>query len=251
MYDPEIGRFMSPDTETTTASALSYNPYLYCANNPISNIDPSGKSWKSMLLGFGVFVAVAGLVIFSGGTVLIAIVAAALYAYTVNRIQMAIENYRRNNGRYDRSQFGNENVGALGWTAGSALLGEAVMAGGYAAMALIAGAGTSIAQLTGKSGSIPLVIQNATKGSSFEKAGLAAMNMVKNTASFFGRIPDAIKNNQIYEFKNVQYLTRSPQLNVFFETKMPVNLVVRSYTKISSPLMDMVRESHGKIIRLF
>ena len=50
MYDPSIGRFLSKDTSGTAVSALDYNPYLYCNNNPITRIDPSGKSWFSWLL---------------------------------------------------------------------------------------------------------------------------------------------------------------------------------------------------------
>jgi RHS repeat-associated protein len=73
MYDPEIGRFMAPDSETTTDSALSYNPYLYCANNPISRIDPSGKfamAASLALIPFSPWIAavvvVAGALILAG-----------------------------------------------------------------------------------------------------------------------------------------------------------------------------------------
>jgi RHS repeat-associated protein len=45
-YDPEIGRFISPDStkylEPTTIGGL--NLYAYCNNNPIMYVDPSGHS---------------------------------------------------------------------------------------------------------------------------------------------------------------------------------------------------------------
>lgn len=44
MYDSQIGRFLSKDPITIGGSALGYNPYIYCYNNPVSNIDPSGKN---------------------------------------------------------------------------------------------------------------------------------------------------------------------------------------------------------------
>jgi RHS repeat-associated protein len=46
MYDPEFGRFMSKDQVSGGGgSALDFNPYLYCNNNPISRIDSDGKAW--------------------------------------------------------------------------------------------------------------------------------------------------------------------------------------------------------------
>jgi len=42
-YDPEIGRFISPDTIVPNpANPQSLNRYSYCLNNPLKYIDPSG-----------------------------------------------------------------------------------------------------------------------------------------------------------------------------------------------------------------
>jgi RHS repeat-associated protein len=49
MYDPVIGRFLSPDTfvqEYTNPQSL--NRYSYCINNPLIYIDPSGHFWQEM-----------------------------------------------------------------------------------------------------------------------------------------------------------------------------------------------------------
>jgi RHS repeat-associated protein len=48
LYDPAIGRFLSPDPIVQDPDNLqSYNRYSYCLNNPLSLTDPSGYSWFS------------------------------------------------------------------------------------------------------------------------------------------------------------------------------------------------------------
>ena len=48
-YDPETGRFISPDTllilDETRGQINGLNLYMYCADNPIMNVDPSGCVW--------------------------------------------------------------------------------------------------------------------------------------------------------------------------------------------------------------
>jgi RHS repeat-associated protein len=45
MYDPVIGRILSPDPFVSSAtSTQSYNRYSYCLNNPLRYTDPSGYS---------------------------------------------------------------------------------------------------------------------------------------------------------------------------------------------------------------
>jgi RHS repeat-associated protein len=39
-YDPELGRFISPDTVLD-----GLNRYAYCGNNPINYVDPTGNTW--------------------------------------------------------------------------------------------------------------------------------------------------------------------------------------------------------------
>ena len=69
MYDPVIGRFLSPDPIIQAPDySQSLNRYAYCLNNPLSLVDPSGyswfsKNWKSLVaaaVGIAVNVIVAG-----------------------------------------------------------------------------------------------------------------------------------------------------------------------------------------------
>ena len=51
VYDPGIGRFLSPDTIVQAPKdTQSYNRYAYVKNNPLKYTDPSGHSWLSSAL---------------------------------------------------------------------------------------------------------------------------------------------------------------------------------------------------------
>lgn len=48
MYDPMLGRFLSPDPFVQAPDfTQGLNRYIYCLNNPLSLVDPSGYSWFS------------------------------------------------------------------------------------------------------------------------------------------------------------------------------------------------------------
>ncbi len=62
-YNPEIGRFINADgIEYLGANEdiLSYNLYAYCSNNPVMNVDPSGKIALALFLvgGFAIYAAI-------------------------------------------------------------------------------------------------------------------------------------------------------------------------------------------------
>ena len=54
-YDPVIGRWMAQDPANQHAS-----PYIYCSNNPIALIDPSGMKDTSIMIGGQPFTLVTG-----------------------------------------------------------------------------------------------------------------------------------------------------------------------------------------------
>ena len=59
MYDPVIGRFMTPDPFVQMPDyTQSLNRYSYCVNNPLSLTDPTGYSWIGDFFGAAVGIAV-------------------------------------------------------------------------------------------------------------------------------------------------------------------------------------------------
>lgn len=71
-YDPEIGRWISPEPNVYNgefdegAGLIGYNVYAYCANNPVNNLDPTGKFVISTAvpIGIGIGALIGG---FAGG----------------------------------------------------------------------------------------------------------------------------------------------------------------------------------------
>src|SRR5690606_9505952 len=48
IYDPELGRFLSPDPVVQIPEySQNFNRYSYCLNNPLNATDPSGFSFLS------------------------------------------------------------------------------------------------------------------------------------------------------------------------------------------------------------
>ena len=57
MYDPNLGRFLSPDNYIQSpGNPQNYNRYSYCLNNPLKYTDPEGELfWEAVLIGAAVF----------------------------------------------------------------------------------------------------------------------------------------------------------------------------------------------------
>ena len=52
MYDPDLGRFLSPDPFIQSPSnPQNYNRYSYCLNNPLKYTDPEGEFWHIVIGG--------------------------------------------------------------------------------------------------------------------------------------------------------------------------------------------------------
>jgi RHS repeat-associated protein len=62
--DPETGRFISLDPQLGSLSApQSMNRYVYCVNNPLGFVDPTGElPWVAIAAGIG---AVVGVVVYA------------------------------------------------------------------------------------------------------------------------------------------------------------------------------------------
>ena len=68
-YDPEIGRWISPEPNVYNgefdegAGLLAYNVYAYCANNPVMYVDSDGEGiFLAMAIGAGVGALISGAV---------------------------------------------------------------------------------------------------------------------------------------------------------------------------------------------
>ena len=80
-YNPQIGRFTSLDIEEgEIASPLDMNRYVYCRNNPIKYVDPTGKS------------AIATAVAIVGPAVIDAAATAIVYGFTGRNIGAGLVN---------------------------------------------------------------------------------------------------------------------------------------------------------------
>ena len=88
-YDPEIGRFISPDSidYLDPESIGGLNLYEYCDNNPVIGYDPSGNIDWSRIFGWIATVVLAvvgvGLIVLTGGLAAAGVIAAGGFAASV------------------------------------------------------------------------------------------------------------------------------------------------------------------------
>ena len=73
-YDPEIGRFISPDSVEylDPQSINGLNIYCYCGNDPVNRFDPSGHAWEWSSFWQGVGYLVTGIGAIVAGALVIA-----------------------------------------------------------------------------------------------------------------------------------------------------------------------------------
>ena len=94
-YDPQTGRFISADkTEYLGENndLMSYNLYVYCSNNPIMFVDPTGMfNWGKLITSVVVGVAVGILIGASTSNVALGIVGGAATFTVVSNIYSVVE----------------------------------------------------------------------------------------------------------------------------------------------------------------
>ena len=136
-YDPQLGRFLTPDTIIPVPSdPQAFNRYSYAHNNPLVYTDPTGHSWKKFWKHVGHFfrtvvAPVAAAVVFIVATPFVGPPAAALLAAaTYNQYAVMGANLERGRGFF-------ESYGRGMLAAGATLVGGTV--GGGAASAALTG----------------------------------------------------------------------------------------------------------------
>jgi len=144
-YDPTVGRFINADEITildeTQSQIHGLNLYMYCGNNPVMNIDPSGRSWwnpfswdwaaiGAAIVVVAAVVGIAALTIFTSGVgtaALIAVASGIGIGATVGGVKSAINGTSIAGGIFGGAITG----GAIGAAVG---LGIITGGGGLAAL---------------------------------------------------------------------------------------------------------------------
>ena len=95
-YSPDLMRFISQDDAKLSnrqGQPLGSNLYTYCLNNPVMNVDPTGKLpiWAKITIGIVGIAASVALTIATGGAALPALIATLKFVAGSVAISMAIE----------------------------------------------------------------------------------------------------------------------------------------------------------------
>ena len=135
VYDPELGRFMSPDPNIQASADLqSYNRYSYVLNNPLRSTDPTGYFLDQMTGIYGLDFTV-------GFVMSIGAVAACATGVGCAAVGLLIMLYQSTAMLSDGVPFGTVlAVNAVSITAGIITGGAADAAGGNFAASLVVGA---------------------------------------------------------------------------------------------------------------
>ena len=138
VYDPVLGRFLSPDPTVQFPSDLqSYNRYSYVLNNPLRYSDPTGyslfgNSWVDMGVGFAIGLGASAACVGTGGAGCAALMVLASWYSTTTMIV---------SGASVDQVIGGAVIGILAGQAGGMLGGAAVQAfGGNAVGQILGGA---------------------------------------------------------------------------------------------------------------
>lgn len=143
-YSSAMGRFISPDElsilDETKSQINGLNLYMYCGDNPVMNVDPSGRDWwadlwkgiTSFVIGAVIVTAVALVSVATAGTAVPVLVGAGIGFLTSGAISFVSEGMQCG---WDMSKFNYGNVlssasfGMVGGAFGGAGLSAVQLAG--------------------------------------------------------------------------------------------------------------------------
>ncbi len=247
VYDPALGRFLSPDTVIPGQDAAAWDRYAYALENPVRYNDPTGHSVDC---GIGDPYCRAGKVDTSSRALSVA--TNRTYRDRLDKITYywdglsSLERAILSEGGWSRGDY---NEFAIGGNASYADLGHdpatyavLVFTGYRLLYGILPGAETAGATISS-------VIQNGVTG----KAGEIGAGIIKNTKHIPSltntakyRIPDQLLFDEglLSEVKNVAYLSLTNQIRDFLlyaQLKgMRFELWVRSNTTLSTPLQELI-----------
>nr|WP_173057565.1 putative toxin [Exiguobacterium sp. S3-2] len=78
------------------------------------------------------------------------------------------------------------------------------------------------------------------------------LGLKKNTKKYHNAIPDAVRGNTFFEFKNANYVSKTKQFQNYEKSVnrgVRLNLYVRPWTVVSKSVRALVEKSNGKIYR--
>lgn len=240
-YDPQLGRFIQPDTTISDLSnPQSYNRYSYCVNNPLRYTDPTGHgpddytgaSGRAMLQEDDPEATrIVQSARQSAGTM-------ATVGRVVAEANPVVGAF---NGAYEAG------TGKDGMGSGATLNGkERVLAGIGGVVSIIPGEGAEAKMGAG-------ILKNAERGRAAEAKVLGEMGLVKNTEKVVGKegksIPDALTASTSLEVKDSAVVNRTKQIRIQTDVAKASEresvLVTGTKTQVSGP----AQQSFDKVIR--
>ena len=121
-YDPEVGRFISPDSieylDPETINGL--NLYSYCNNNPITNVDPNGNKWWHWVIAAAAIALAVVVSVVSCGSAVPVLVGAAIGA-GASAVWNIGTQLVSNGGNFATINWGNVGMAALGGAVAGAI----------------------------------------------------------------------------------------------------------------------------------
>lgn len=171
-YSPAMGRFISPDElsilDETKSQINGLNLYMYCGDNPVMNVDPSGKFIVSLTALF------------------IGAIAGAVVSATVNAVSQGIQN-GWSNINVGEVLF-SAAIGAIGSAIGSSSIGTIGQIGTNALLSMVESAGADL--INKRNINMANVITSAFIGGAFALLGGSGIQNSKKLApQLLSRLP--------------------------------------------------------------